>query len=64
MDKSNFKSQSFKDAANHQQVYNKMTDEEKTEVWKYLMSVAYGFVGKPWPKMDKTYFRIRRRDEE
>ena len=64
LDKSYHKSQSFKEASSHQKEYDKMTDEEKTKTWHYLMSVAYGFVGKPWPKMDNSYFRIRKRDEE
>ena len=58
-DKTAFKIQTFKQASNHHEEYAKMSDEEKTEAWKYLMSVAFGFVGKPWPKMDKTYFHIR-----
>jgi len=27
--------------------------EEQAEDFKYLMSVAFGFVGQPWSKMDK-----------
>lgn len=51
--------QSFEDASKHQREYNKMTDREKSESFFLLMQTNFGFVNQPWPKMDKTYFRIR-----
>jgi len=60
LDKSVFSKQSFEEAANHKKIYDAMNDSEKSSVFYVLMSAAYGFVGKPWPKMDKTYFAIRK----
>jgi hypothetical protein len=63
-DKTVFAKQSFQ-AANdaHQSTYQLMNEEEKTAVFHYLMSVSYGFLGKPWPKIDKEYFNKRRFDD-
>jgi hypothetical protein len=61
LDKTAFSKQSFADAANHRQHYEQMSSPEKTKSFRYLMSVAYGFVGDDWPRMDKTAFQIRRR---
>ena len=41
--------------------YSKLSEKEGLQVAAYLISVAYGFVGKPWPKMDKTKFEIVKR---
>lgn len=41
--------------------YQHKTAEEKLAIAAYLISVAYGFVGKEWPKMDRTKFEIVRR---
>lgn len=59
LDKTHFVCQTFSQASEHQEVYKNFSDVEKKEVFFYLMQVAYGFVGKPWPKMDKTHFEIK-----
>ena len=56
MDRTVFKQQSFREAADHQSTYHNASVDEQSEHFKYLMSVAFGFVGKPWPKMDKQPF--------
>ena len=38
--------------------YSNYSEREKLQIAAYLISVAYGFVGKPWPKMDRTKFEI------
>lgn len=63
LDKTVFKKQCFQDAANHQSAYRQMDSVERAESFNYLMSVAYGFAGQNWPRMDKTIFQKRRRDE-
>jgi len=60
LDKSAFRKQSFKDAANHQQHYAALSVEGQAKRFNYLMSAAFGFVGGQWPRMDKTAFRIRK----
>ena len=56
MDRTLFKRQSFSQAADHQSIYRDVSAQEQSENFKYLMSVAFGFVGKPWPKMEKQKF--------
>jgi hypothetical protein len=62
MDKTIFSKQSFKEAANHKKIYDSMDASEKSIAFYTLMSAAYGFVGKPWPKMDKTIFSKRKQN--
>ena len=60
-DRSAFSKQSFKEANDsHQSTYILMDEKEKVEVFHYLMAVSYGFLGKPWPKMERTYFSKRK----
>jgi hypothetical protein len=61
MDRTAFKQQSFREAADHQSTYRNVSKEDQAEHFKYLMSVAFGFVGQPWPKMDKQEFRASTR---
>ncbi len=63
LDKTYFKKQSFNKAADHQAVYGAMSEEKRAEAWRYLMEVAYGFVGKEWPRMDKNVFSRRSRKD-
>jgi hypothetical protein len=60
MDKSAFKVQTFKEAADHQKHYQNLSEEEKKDLFFKLMQAAYGFVGEDWPKMDKNHFEVRR----
>jgi len=59
MDKNFFKIQSFKEAANHQEIYQEMSDDQKENLFFHLMKTAYGFVGGNWPKMDKKFVKAR-----
>jgi hypothetical protein len=61
MDRTVYKQQSFAQATEHQSAYDNASEEERTEHFNYLMSVAFGFVGQAWPKMDKQQFRVSRR---
>ncbi len=61
MDRTAFKQQSFREAADHQSTYCDASVEEQAQHFTYLMSVAFGFVGKPWPKMEKQLFRASKR---
>jgi hypothetical protein len=60
LDKSAFRKQSFKDAANHQQHYADLSVEGQSKSFNSLMSAAFGFVDGRWPPMDKTAFQIRK----
>jgi hypothetical protein len=59
MDKKAFTIQSFEEAAEHQKHYDAMPEEEKENLFFKLMQAAYGFVGRDWPKMDKSHFEVR-----
>jgi hypothetical protein len=61
MDRTAFKQQSFRQAAEHKSAYGNAPVEEQAQHFKYLMGVAFGFVDKPWPKMDKQQFRVSAR---
>jgi hypothetical protein len=63
LDKSVCKKQSYEAAADHQATYRQMDATEQAESYRYLLSVAYGLVGRDWPRMEKTVFRKRLRDE-
>ena len=61
LDKTAFAKQSHAEAADHQRHYAKMSDQERAQSFRYLMSVNFGFVGCDWPRMDKTLFQVRKR---
>ena len=61
LDKTAFQKQSVEEANDHQKYYRKLSSKEQSKVFNYLMSSAFGFVGKPWPRMDKTAFSSRKR---
>jgi hypothetical protein len=61
MDRTAFKQQSYQAAADHQSAYRNAPSEGQGEHFQYLMSVAFGFVGKPWPQMDKRHFSQSKR---
>ncbi len=45
----------------HVDIEGKMTMEERVQLCAYLTKVAYGYANQPWPPMDKTAFKIRKR---
>jgi len=59
IDKTAFRIQCFEEAADHQKHYKNLREEEKKNLFFTLMQAAYGFVGNDWPKMDKSYFKVR-----
>jgi hypothetical protein len=61
LDKFIFTHHNHDQASDHQSAYRKMSPEERSEAFFYLMQVAYGFVGNPWPKMDKHVFKINKK---
>jgi hypothetical protein len=62
MDRTAFSSGTM-DEESEKHDYSKMTEKEGLQIAAYLISVAYGFVGKPWPKMDRTKFEIVKRNK-
>lgn len=62
MDKSAFKIQSFEEADKQKKYWQSKTSEECLAAANEMIRVAYGYVGKPVPPMDKTAFTIRKRN--
>ena len=61
LDRTTFKKQTFAEAAEHQTAYNKMPVNERGLTFLYLMQLNYGFLGKPWPRLDRKAFSKRSR---
>lgn len=61
MDKSIVRTYSFKTQPKESSLYANMSQEERVDVFLYLMRTAYQF--DEWPKMDKTVFSKRKHDQ-
>ncbi|MBS1501526.1 MAG: hypothetical protein JST32_05660 [Bacteroidetes bacterium] len=44
--------------------YRTLTSQQRLIVANYLNSIKYGYPENEFPKMDKTYFRMGRMDDE
>jgi hypothetical protein len=51
--------QGFEPAADHQDYYRNLPEENKKDLFNTLIQAAYGFIGNDWPKMDKNHFEQR-----
>lgn len=61
LDRSAFEALSFEDADRKMNRLEGLSWDENVCQFNYLMSVVFGFLGKEWPRMDKTYFeKIKR----
>lgn len=61
LDRTAFKAQTVKEAADHDAYYNKLSLKERLSVVNYLNSVAYNYPENEPPRMDRTAFSIRSR---
>ena len=61
LDRSAFRKQDRQQAADHQGHYRAMAEAERGRSFLYLTQVSYGFLGKDWPRMDKSAFAKRSR---
>ena len=57
LDKSAFEALSFEDADKRMNSSTGVPWNESVNQFNYLISVAFGFLGKEWPRMDKTHFQ-------
>lgn len=64
LDRTKFKIQSFKEASNQYEYWNKQTLAFRLQAAYYLNSVAYNFDINNPPKLDKTKFSIRKHSTE
>jgi hypothetical protein len=61
LDRTAFQMLSFEEADASMHASNAVTQEERFRYFNYLMSIAYRFLGEPWPAMEKTFFEKRKR---
>jgi hypothetical protein len=59
LDRTAFKGQTQKEAANHTVIYKKLSWQERLKIAEYLNSVAYNFDINNPPKMDRTKFSVK-----
>jgi hypothetical protein len=59
LDRTAFKAQSLKEAANHATAYKKLSWQDRLKIAAYLNSVAYNFDVNNPPKMDRTRFSAK-----
>ncbi len=59
LDRTAFKAHTHKEAANHADVYKKLSWQERLKVAAYLNSVAYNFDINNPPLMDRTKFSAK-----
>ena len=48
----------------HVDINNELTMQERMNRCAFLTKAAYGYANQPWPKMDKTAFEMRKREEK
>ena len=61
LDRSAFKMLTFEEAATEMQDSKSLSQEERFRQFNYLMSVAFRFMNKPWPRMDRNHFEMIKR---
>ena len=61
LDRTAFKAQTVKEAANHSSYYKTLSWQERLRIANYLNSIAYNYPENDPPKMDKTAFSYRSR---
>lgn len=63
LDRTAFKAQTVEEAANHAVYYQKISWKERLRVTAYLNSIAFNYSEHHPPRMDKTKFQIKSRNE-
>jgi hypothetical protein len=63
LDRTAFKAQTTKEAADQTGYYKQLTWQERLRIANYLNSVAYNYPENDPPRMDKTVFSIRTREK-
>lgn len=61
LDRSAFKHQTLQEASYNLEYWKGQSYEKRLEAANYLNSVAYNFDVNNPPRVDRTYFRIRKR---
>ena len=61
LDRTAFKAQTAKEAANHAVYYKQLTWQERLKIANYLNSIAYNYPENNPPRLDRTIFKARSR---
>ncbi len=61
LDRTAFQMLTFEEAEKQMQKSYNVSKEERFRYFNYLTSVAFRFLGEEWPKMEKTFFEMRKR---
>ena len=62
VDRTAFKAQTAEEASNHAAYYKTLTWQERLRIANYLNSIAYNYPENEPPRMDKTAFKMRKRE--
>lgn len=62
LDRTAFKAQTLEEAADHTDYYHKMSWKERLRVSAYLNSIAFNYPQNLPPRMDKTRFEVKSRN--
>lgn len=63
LDRTAFKAQSAEEAGSYKSYYASLTWQERLEIAGYLNSMAFNFPPGHPPKLDRTAFKVRTRDQ-
>lgn len=59
LDRTRFKAQTAKEAADHSTWYKKLAWQERLRITAYLNSIAFNYPENEPPQMDRTKFKAR-----
>jgi hypothetical protein len=62
LDRTEFKAQTFEEAANHSIYYRNLSWKERLRVTAHLNSIAFNYSLDLPPRMDKTKFEVKSRN--
>lgn len=57
-----FKAQTAEEAADHVSIYKKLSWQERLRIANYLNSIAFNFPENNPPRLDRTKFKVRSRE--
>lgn len=62
LDRTAFQARNASEQVNYGKEHRKLTWQERMRIHQYLNSVAYGYDLDNPPRMDKTFFQIKKRE--
>jgi hypothetical protein len=62
LDRSAFQARNASEQVNYGKEHQKLTWQERMRIHQYLNSIAYGYDLDNPPRMDKTFFQIKKRE--